>query len=515
MTKTEQHQDFQQPQQRQHKRSPSVTKTHQRKSSITSASTHHRIPDKSTQASTSLASLSTFNMSRSWQKYTSRLSLQLDAFLNPSGPLLPHEQQGTSKSWVAMLTRSRLARLLLLFYAMFSVMLSFSQFWGWYFSSTPPLDPRFGVAWQPVRTYDSDQSYSVMDNMTTGLKMSKLFSKSHYEAVRMTEPYWLKRSEAIDPRDVTLTTAVTLDTWAELERIAERWQGPISATLHIDHQVGRDQLQRIRDAYTTGRVNNLKLRADIHLVRSTESNPPTVLLSRNVERNVARLFARTEFVCEMPSNLVPATDLRRTFDANRKIFETLLREGDMLVVPIFGFNHQSEREAFTIPYHKARLLESIDKQEMGLVDPHWEINQGPTDLDRWRESTSLYAVEHYHYDYEPIVITSKTVQPWCAERFLDRRSACLLSNYLAGGEFWVLPDDFVVQLPASEESQLSDFERVIENRVYAKFYWEQCVHHARQLDALGLWKNARSEHVRKQCSRVIQNWGKGLIGKPE
>lgn len=155
MTKTEQHQDFQQPQQRQHKRSPSVTKTHQRKSSITPASPHHRIPDKSTQASSSLASLSTFNMSRSWQKYTSRLSLQLDAFLNPSGPLLPHEQQGTSKSWVARLTRSRLARLLLLFYAIFSVMLSFSQLWGWYFSSTPPLDPRFGVAWQPVRTYDS------------------------------------------------------------------------------------------------------------------------------------------------------------------------------------------------------------------------------------------------------------------------------------------------------------------------------------------------------------------------
>lgn len=217
----------------------------------------------------------------------------------------------------------------------------------------------------------------------------------------------------------------------------------------------------------------------------------------------------------MPSNLVPATDLRRTFDANRNIFETLLREGDMLVVPIFGFNHQHEREAFTIPYHKERLLERVNNEEMGLVDPHWEINQGPTDLDRWRESTTLYAVEHYHYDYEPIVITSKTVQPWCAERFLDRRSACLLSNYLAGGEFWVLPDDFVVQLPGSEDNQLSDFERVIENRVYAKFYWEQCVHHARQLDALGLWKNARSEHVRKQCSRVIQNWGKGLIGKPE
>lgn len=60
-----------------------------------------------------------------------------------------------------------------------------------------------------------------------------------------------------------------------------------------------------------------------------------------------------------------------------------------------------------------------------------------------------------------------------------------------------------------------DDQHVVENRLYAKFYWEQCVHHARQLDALGLWKGPRSEHVRKQCSRVIQNWGKGLIGRPE
>lgn len=84
-------------------------------------------------------------------------------------------------------------------------------------------------------TFVLDQSYSVMDNMTTGLKMSKLFSKSHYDAVRMTEPYWLKGSEAIDPRDVTLTTAVTLDTWAELERIAERWQGKLLRVVTMAH----------------------------------------------------------------------------------------------------------------------------------------------------------------------------------------------------------------------------------------------------------------------------------------
>ncbi|KAI8140950.1 hypothetical protein BJV82DRAFT_183360 [Fennellomyces sp. T-0311] len=230
---------------------------------------------------------------------------------------------------------------------------------------------------------------------------------------------------------------------------------------------------------------------------------------------MARMFARTRYVCEMPSHLVPATDIRRTLDANREYFETLLDNGDMLVVPTFGFPEHHQDAKYTIPYKKSRLLELVDGKEMAMVDPHWDMNEGPTDLLRWREATTLYAVENYDFHYEPVVIESKTVQPWCAERFLDRRSACLFSNYLAGGEFWVLPDDFVVQLPDNKEFVISDFDLVLENRLYAKFFWEQCVHHARQLDALGLWKSARSEHVRKQCSRVIQNWGKGLIGKPE
>jgi hypothetical protein len=56
---------------------------------------------------------------------------------------------------------------------------------------------------------------------------------------------------------------------------------------------------------------------------------------------------------------------------------------------------------------------------------------------------------------------------------------------------------------------------VIEKRLYAKFYWEQCVYHGRQLDAMGLWNSPKADHIREQCSRVIQNWGRGLIGKPE
>ncbi|KAI9323444.1 hypothetical protein BX666DRAFT_2016705 [Dichotomocladium elegans] len=346
--------------------------------------------------------------------------------------------------------------------------------------------------------------------MTHGLKMSKLFSKSYYEAAKTAQPFWLKGSQIPSTDDITLVTTVTPGTWNELERLADHWHGPISAILHAGNEDDL-KLVEIKKAYASH--SELPLRADVHLVQF--SGPiVSVLLPRNAERNMARLLARTDYVCEMPSNLVPATDIRRTFSTNRNIFETLLMEGDMLVVPTFGFT-DSNRSKFTIPYHKSRLLEFVNEQEVGLYDTHWDMNEGPTNLVRWRDAKSLYPVESYHHDYEPVVIASKLTQPWCTERFLDRRSACFLSSYLAGGEFWVLPDDFVIRLPENKEYIMPDIDHVVENRLYAKFIWEQCVHHARQLDSLKLWKTPRSEHVRKQCSRVIQTWGKGLIGKPE
>lgn len=34
----------------------------------------------------------------------------------------------------------------------------------------------------------------------------------------------------------------------------------------------------------------------------------------------------------------------------------------------------------------------------------------------------------------------------------------MFSSYLAGGEFWVLPDDFIVQMPENKEYVISDFD---------------------------------------------------------
>ncbi|KAI9483821.1 MAG: hypothetical protein EXX96DRAFT_594409 [Benjaminiella poitrasii] len=343
--------------------------------------------------------------------------------------------------------------------------------------------------------------------MAHGLKMHKLFSKSYYETAKDIQPFWKKATTTPEKDGVTIITAFTTETWSDVMKLTRYWDGPISATIHIDRDDDLS-LEEIRQTYES--TPELARNVDLHLV-SSNNNKLNVLFPRNAERNLARLFARTDYIMDLPTGVIPATDLRRTLEMNRDRIDHLLKSGDMLAIPTFKFT----RAGASVPYDKSQLILKLSQDEMVLDDHHWKENEGPTDLERWMDAESLYAVEKYEFHYEPVVIESKTIQPWCSERFLDSRAACIFSSYLQGNEIWVLPDDFMVYSPHYQQQEISDFDNVVENRIYAKYYWEQCVHHARQLDALGLWKTPRSQHIRNQCSRVIQNWGKGLIGKPE
>lgn len=46
----------------------------------------------------------------------------------------------------------------------------------------------------------------------------------------------------------------------------------------------------------------------------------------------------------------------------------------------------------------------------------------------------------------------------CPERFADNEAACLFASYLNGADFWVLPDDFMIQLEPKRGNDLSNFE---------------------------------------------------------
>ncbi|RCH80696.1 hypothetical protein CU098_005140 [Rhizopus stolonifer] len=351
--------------------------------------------------------------------------------------------------------------------------------------------------------------YSPLTDMTHGLRLSKMFPKGDYQSLKGISPFWQSANIPIqDETDVSLLTTVSPESWKELVALAENWNGPISATLHVSSQLHPSVLYDIEKEYQS--KPSLYENVDIHLIETAGQNAMSVLLPLSVERNLARMYARTRHVCDIPSNTILATDLRQTV----KKYTEKMRWGDMLVVPTFEFQQQvvSEKD---IPRTKKEVLGLVKQGKLALYDAEYKINEGPTDAEQWKISRDVYKVENYTIDYEPIVIQSKTIQPWCSERFVDKKAACLLSSYLAGNEFLVLPNDFAIYKPSARKHAVSELDRVVEKRLYSKFYWEECVYRARELDALGLWQTTKSSHIRQQCSRVIQNWGRGLIGKPE
>jgi hypothetical protein len=157
----------------------------------------------------------------------------------------------------------------------------------------------------------------------------------------------------------------------------------------------------------------------------------------------------------MPLDVLLVTDLRTTLIKNQQKYAQLMKNGDMLVVPTF-----KHLEGADIPLTKKELIGLETEKKMALYDVHYDLNQCPTDFESWKIAKQPYPVKRYTMDYEPIVIQSKTVQPWCSERFVDKRSACLLSSYLAGNDFLVLANDFAILKPSSDNavSTISDLD---------------------------------------------------------
>lgn len=229
--------------------------------------------------------------------------------------------------------------------------------------------------------------------------------------------------------------------------------GPISAIVHVDSQ-DESTLENIKQEYVeTAELNH---NVDLHLIR-IPGEKLSVLFPRNAERNLARLLSRTDYIMDVPADMIPASDLRRTLEANKEKVKELLEAGDLLALPTFSFKDKDVQKE-DIPIDKGQLINSLHEGKMVLDDKHWKENEGPTDLEKWVDASTLYAIDKYEFHYEPVVIESKIVQPWCSERFLDSRAACIFSSYLQGNEIYVMPDDYMIQMPDDRVPDVSDFD---------------------------------------------------------
>lgn len=287
--------------------------------------------------------------------------------------------------------------------------------------------------------------------MSEGLKMSKLFSKGHYDSLKYIQPFWKKASEQADKEDVTLITTTTPSRWKDLVRLAENWNGPISTTLHVSSKEKEIIKQNIEKEY---KLNpEVYKRIDIHLVETKEGieKSASILIPLNVERNIARMYSRTDYVTDIGLDNILATPLYTTFNQHKKQYISLLSKGDILVIPTFEYNDVTTINQ--VPQTKKELAGLVENEKAFSL-----LYDTTTNYEQWKKARDLYTIQQgYTMDYDPITIQSKTIQPWCSERFVDKKSACLLSSYLAGNNFHVLPNDFIIQKP-QQKTAISDLD---------------------------------------------------------
>ncbi|KAI1317850.1 hypothetical protein EDD11_007652 [Mortierella claussenii] len=426
---------------------------------------------------------------------------------------------------IARLLKSRAARTILLAYVGFCALFTLRHMFSYHSQPTPVVYKHFDLE----RTYDADQPYSVVSNLTSNALLSKMFTFSTPDITDNIHPFFVRSTSTPEPDDITLATFIPQDELSELATLVEHYSGPISAVLHIEYPSDVPGASNPIKRLHAMRASNPKVRqqVDIHLIIA----PPThrrapILQQTNLHRNIARFFARSDFVLLLDADgSLPATDIAKSF-ADYPQWMDKLRSGNVFVVP--GFNvstgetldAQEEQDdqsnsagpvpaltAADLPLEKNALLEFIRKGQVVPSEKTWKKTIRNVDFNGWaaQSQSHLSAIQNYDPSFSPSVVIRRDKMLWCPERFGNNHAACMFELYLSGADFWVLPEDFTLNTGSRPLGAPStEREQTINTRLYQKFHEESCLKHARAFYATGEWDSDRARHCRISCQKV---WG--------
>ncbi|KAF9126782.1 hypothetical protein BGW39_006351 [Mortierella sp. 14UC] len=382
------------------------------------------------------------------------------------------------------------------------------------------------------RTYDPEKPYSVVSELSTSVILSKMFAFSTPDITDNIQPFFVRSEANPRPDEITLATFVPQDDLSELIRLVEHFPGPISAVLHIDHPSDEPGASNPISRLHTMRASNLKIRnqVDIHLITTPQTHrrplSTTVQQQSNLHRNLARFFARTDFVLLLDADgSLPATDISKSFRDYPQWMEKL-RTGNVFVVPGFNVSMTTEGGAPStlddeetavdptpvlkysqLPREKQTLLSHVHDGKVILSEKTWKRTIRNVDFNTWATQTRLSAIQNYDPYFGPSVVMRRDKMLWCPERFGNNQAACLFELYLSGADFWVLPNDFTIHSGERKEPEITERERTINTRLYQKFHEESCLKHARAFYAAGEWDSDRARHCRISCQKVLAVWG--------
>ncbi|KAL1914991.1 uncharacterized protein VTP21DRAFT_7696 [Calcarisporiella thermophila] len=340
-------------------------------------------------------------------------------------------------------------------------------------------------------------SLGVTEDMPESFMLSKVFSDAMGPS--RVIPYYFKAERVPEKEDITIATLVTANRFTVFSRLVTHYQGPVSVAIHVQDDDSKDQLlESLHAMYDEN--PHMKTFVDIHLVVDPFER------QFNMWRNVAKFFARSNYVMMLDVDFHLCTDFRKSIQNDPKLMQVLREGKGALVVPAFEFNEQEDGMDYkTFPTTKQELVKIQRDDKIDMFHRSWWRGHGSTNYTRWYDSTEPYKVTSYQYSYEPYIIYRKEGSPWCDERFVGygaNKAACLYEIYLSGIDYWVLPNDFLIHQthPYPESSRKK--ERKYNRKLYDNFREEVCLRYMRAFMASGEWDTPRADNLKAECSKI-------------
>ena len=184
--------------------------------------------------------------------------------------------------------------------------------------------------------------------MSEDLFLSKAFS--HSMSPSKIIPFFYRAVGEFDKEDITLTTLVTSNRFKVFAQLAENYQGvyynvrhrfnphvlifstgPISVTIHVKSAPAdlETLFAALHALYTS--TPSMSTYVDVHLVIDPFDR------QFNTWRNIARLFARTDFVMMLDVDFVVCTDFRGSVRASKAVMAKLKEGAGAFVIPAFEY----------------------------------------------------------------------------------------------------------------------------------------------------------------------------------
>ena len=292
-------------------------------------------------------------------------------------------------------------------------------------------------------------SVRVLRNQAKG-KSCALYRKS-FPQRRQTIPNFLTPTEQQIRTSITVATQLTADRWAQLEAIAERWQGPVSAALLLFQGDRKDKVQELVNLYHQSNV--LQKFVSVHLVFEDELNgEDSIRYPANHLRNVALANAGTTHIFCLDADIMPIFSEPTTFKSVARAIESMGADSDgtmwAFIPPLFS---SKDPVATSFPEKKDDLLwqlKSAKSFEQMTAASHSAVK-----YTRWKANHRAYQIP-YQENMEPYFIV-RSDSPLLNDMFAGYghdRSAYSKELNKAGYRFAVLPDIYLISVMEPENT---------------------------------------------------------------